>query len=186
MEKVDKIVACTDSFSTQQVEQQNFVQINYFLQIILGLPAILYIMEMCLGKFIFSRVKKNESYLVTDSSMTRFNITLKQSVDMVMWAVKNMQGGEIFVPKIPSYNIIDLVKAFNDKPKIKNIGIRPGEKLHEEMISISEAINTVDLGKYFAILNEFAKDTKKYRKAKFVNKNFYYNLEKKPKIFITK
>ena len=107
--------------------------------------------------------------------MTRFNITLKQSVDMVMCALKNMQGGEIFVPKIPSYNIIDLVKAFNDKPKIKNIGIRPGEKLHEEMISISEAINTVDLGKYYAILNEFAKDTKKYRKAKFVNKNFFYN-----------
>ena len=130
---------------------------------------------------IFSKVKKNESYLVTDSSMTRFNITLKQSVDMVTWAIKNMQGGEIFVPKIPSYNIIDLVKAFNDKPKIKNIGIRPGEKLHEEMISISEAINTVDLGKYFAILNEFAKDTKKYRKAKFVNKNFYYNSGKNPK-----
>ena len=113
---------------------------------------------------IFSKVKKNESYLVTDSSMTRFNITLKQSVDMVMWAIKNMQGGEIFVPKIPSYNIIDLVKAFNDKPKIKNIGIRPGEKLHEEMISISEAINTVDLGKYYAILNEFAKDTKNIEK----------------------
>ena len=53
--------------------------------------------------------------------MTRFNITLKQSVDMVMWAIKNMQGGEIFVLKIPSYNIIDLVKAFNDKPKIKKI-----------------------------------------------------------------
>ncbi len=133
---------------------------------------------------IFSKVKKNESYLVTDTSMTRFNITLKQSVNMVMWAIENMQGGEIFVPKIPSYNIIDLVKAFNDNPNIKNIGIRPGEKLHEEMISISEAINTVDLGKYYAILNEFAKGTKKYKKAKLVNKHFQYNSGTNPK-FLT-
>ena len=109
---------------------------------------------------IFAKVSNNENYLVTDNSMTRFNITLKQSVEMVLWAIQNMEGGEIFVPKIPSYNIIDLVKAFNKNPKIKIIGIRP-EKNYEEMISISEAINTVDLGKYYAILNEFAKNTKK-------------------------
>ena len=124
---------------------------------------------------IFSKVKKNENYLVTDNSMTRFNITLTKSVEMVLWVIKNMQGGEIFVPKIPSYNILDLVRAFNKNAKIRNIGIRPGEKLHEEMISISESINTIDLGKYFAILNEFAKESAKYKKSKFVKKNFYYN-----------
>ena len=94
---------------------------------------------------------------------------------MVLWVIKNMQGGEIFVPKIPSYNILDLVRAFNKNAKIKTIGIRPGEKLHEEMISISESINTIDLGKYFAILNEFAKESVKYKNSKFVKKNFYYN-----------
>ena len=124
---------------------------------------------------IFSKVKKNENYLVTDNSMTRFNITLTKSVEMVLWVIKNMQGGEIFVPKIPSYNILDLVRAFNKNAKIRNIGIRPGEKLHEEMISISDSINTIDLGKYFAILNEFAKESAKYKKSKFVKKNFYYN-----------
>ena len=129
---------------------------------------------------IFAKVSNNENYLVTDSSMTRFNITLKESVEMVLWTIQNMEGGEIFVPKIPSYNIIDLVKAFNKNPKIKIIGIRPGEKLHEEMISISEAINTVDLGKYYAILNEFAKNTKKYKKANFVPKDFQYNSGKNP------
>jgi UDP-N-acetylglucosamine 4,6-dehydratase/5-epimerase len=129
---------------------------------------------------IFFKVKNNEKYLVTDNSMTRFNITLKQSVDMVLWVMKNMKGGEIFVPKIPSYNILDLVKAFNKNAKIKNIGIRPGEKIHEEMISISESINTVDLGKYYAILNEFAKESKKYKNSKFVKKNFCYNSGKNP------
>ena len=94
---------------------------------------------------------------------------------MVLWSIKNMQGGEIFVPKIPSYNILDLVKAFNKNAKIKNIGIRPGEKLHEEMISISESINTVDLGIYYAILNEQCKLSAKYKNSKSVKKNFCYN-----------
>ena len=112
--------------------------------------------------------------------MTRFNITLNESVDMVVWSIKNMEGGEIFVPKIPSYNILDLVKAFNSNPKIKKIGIRPGEKLDEEMISINESINTIDLGNYYAILNEFAKNSKKYKRAKYVKKDFSYNSKTNP------
>lgn len=124
---------------------------------------------------IFSKIKKDQTYLVTHASMTRFSITLKKSVEMVLWSIKNMQGGEIFVPKIPSYNILDLVKAFNKNGKIKSIGIRPGEKLHEEMISISESINTVDLGIYYAILNEQCKLSAKYKNSKYVKKNFCYN-----------
>ena len=129
---------------------------------------------------IYSKVKNNENYLVTDSSMTRFNITLRKSVEMVLWVIKNMQGGEIFVPKIPSYNILDLVKAFNKNGKVKYIGIRPGEKLHEEMISLNESINTIDLGNYYAILNEFSKKNLAYKKSKFVKKNFYYNSGENP------
>ena len=69
---------------------------------------------------IFSKLKK-QPFLVTDVSMTRFNITLNESVDMVVWSIKNMEGGEIFVPKIPSYNILDLVKAFNSNQKLKKL-----------------------------------------------------------------
>lgn len=124
---------------------------------------------------IFFKIKKNQKYLVTDTSMTRFNITLQKSIEMVLWAIKNMIGGEIFVPKIPSYNILDLVKAFDKNAKIKIIGVRAGEKLHEEMISINDAINTVDLKEYYAILNEKCKLSAKYKKSKYVKKNFNYN-----------
>ena len=68
-----------------------------------------------------------------------------------------------------------LVKAFNRNPKIKFVGIRPGEKLHEEMISISEGVNTVDLKNYYAILNEYSKKKKKYKNSTYVKENFYYN-----------
>lgn len=89
---------------------------------------------------------------ITDPEMTRFNITLQEGVDMVLWALENAQGGEIFVPKIPSYRITDLAKAIGPKCDHPVIGIRPGEKIHEEMITASDSFNTVDLGKYFAIL----------------------------------
>lgn len=89
---------------------------------------------------------------VTDERMTRFNISLDEGVNMVLWAVKNMRGGEIFVPKIPSYRILDVVKAINPEATVDLVGIRPGEKLHEEMITSSDSPNTVDLGPYYAIL----------------------------------
>jgi FlaA1/EpsC-like NDP-sugar epimerase len=71
---------------------------------------------------------------------------------MVLWALENAQGGEIFVPKIPSYRIMDLAKAIGPDCKHQIVGIRPGEKIHEEMITESDSLNTVDLGPYFAIL----------------------------------
>ena len=89
---------------------------------------------------------------ITDAEMTRFNITLDEGVDMVMWALENALGGEIFVPKIPSYRIGDVAEAVGPECETPIIGIRPGEKLHEEMITQSDSFNTVDLGQYYAIL----------------------------------
>ena len=89
---------------------------------------------------------------ITDPAMTRFNISLQDGVDMVLWALENARGGEIFVPKIPSYRITDVAKAIGPNCEYPIIGIRPGEKIHEEMITGSDSFNTVDLGKYFAIL----------------------------------
>jgi UDP-N-acetylglucosamine 4,6-dehydratase (inverting) len=89
---------------------------------------------------------------ITDPAMTRFNISLQDGVEMVLWALENAQGGEIFVPKIPSYRITDVAKAVASECQQHVIGVRPGEKIHEEMITVSDSLNTVDLGKYFAIL----------------------------------
>lgn len=97
--------------------------------------------------------KKVEGKLpITDASMTRFNISLQGGVDMVMHAIEYSWGGEIFIPKIPSYNIIDVAQAIAPECKLEIIGIRPGEKIHEEMITSSDSYNTYDLGKYFTIL----------------------------------
>ncbi|HEY7809925.1 MAG TPA: UDP-N-acetylglucosamine 4,6-dehydratase (inverting) [Allosphingosinicella sp.] len=89
---------------------------------------------------------------ITDPNMTRFNITLDEGVEMVLWAMENALGGEIFVPKIPSYRIGDIAKAIAPECETPVIGIRPGEKIHEEMITSSDSFNTVDLGRYYAIL----------------------------------
>jgi UDP-N-acetylglucosamine 4,6-dehydratase len=89
---------------------------------------------------------------ITDARMTRFNISLQQGVDMVLWSIENAQGGEILVPKIPSYRIVDVATAVAPKCEQKIVGIRPGEKIHEEMITASDSFNTVDIGGYYAIL----------------------------------
>lgn len=89
---------------------------------------------------------------ITHNDMTRFNISLSQGVDMVCWAIENSLGGEIFVPKIPSYRISDVAQAIGPSCKHVFTGIRPGEKLHEEMITSSDSYSTIDLGKYYAIL----------------------------------
>lgn len=89
---------------------------------------------------------------ITDPAMTRFNISLDEGVHMVMWALENAIGGEIFVPKIPSFRILDLAEAIGPECDVKIVGIRPGEKLHEEMITASDSLNTIDLGPYYAIL----------------------------------
>ena len=137
---------------------------------------------------IFMKQSKSGVFTVTDKRMTRFHITLNDAVEMVMWTIKNMIGGEIFVPKIPSYKINDVVQAINPKNKIKYIGIRPGEKIHEEMISSSDSFYTVDLGKYFAIVSNSGKYTtreyaKKFNK-KLVKEGFSYSSDNNPK-FLT-
>ena len=84
--------------------------------------------------------------------MTRFNISLQDGVNMVLYAIENHLGGEIFVPKIPSYKILDIAEAIAPECKLEVVGIRPGEKLHEEMITDTDSLNTIDIGKYYAIL----------------------------------
>ena len=99
----------------------------------------------------FLKKSKTGEIPITDINMTRFNISLEESVNFVIKSLSKMIGGEIFVPKIPSYRLIDLAKAIAPKAKIKIIGIRPGEKLHEEMISLSESINTLEYKDHFIV-----------------------------------
>ena len=116
---------------------------------------------------------------ITDPEMTRFNITLNESVSMVLFALKNNLGGEIFVPKIPSYKILELAKAIGPKCKLEFIGIRQGEKIHEEMITSSDSFSTIDIGKYFIILPANKRKFLQYYGKKFrlkkVKKGFSYN-----------
>ena len=101
----------------------------------------------------FFMKKRETGFLpITDLNMTRFNISLQGGVDMVMHAIEHAWGGEIFIPKIPSYRILDLAKAVAPDCQIEIVGIRPGEKIHEEMITSSDSFNTFDLGKYYIIL----------------------------------
>lgn len=110
--------------------------------------------------------------------MTRFNISLEEGVDLVFYSLEKSIGGEIFIPKIPSYNIMDIANAIAPNCKKKIVGIRPGEKLHEEMITVSDSLNTYDIGKYYVILpnnkNKIEVFLKKF-KGKIVSENFSYN-----------
>lgn len=124
--------------------------------------------------------KKNEGVLpITDPTMTRFNISLQGGVDMVMHALEHAWGGEIFVPKIPSYKITDVAEAIGPECEKPVVGIRPGEKIHEEMITSSDSYNTYDLGKYYTILPATHKWKKEeyieHFKAKKVKPGFQYN-----------
>ena len=97
--------------------------------------------------------KRHEGFLpITDPQMTRFNITLEEGVKMVIWAIENAHGGEIFVPKIPSYRITDVATAIAPDCEQRVVGIRAGEKVHEEMITTSDSFSTIDCGDYYAIL----------------------------------
>jgi UDP-N-acetylglucosamine 4,6-dehydratase len=106
--------------------------------------------------------KKDGVLPITDEAMTRFNISLQEGVDMVLWSIENAQGGEVLVPKIPSYRITDVAKAIAPHAEHPVIGIRPGEKIHEEMITSSDSFNTVDLGQYYAILPSSDEKTKNH------------------------
>lgn len=119
--------------------------------------------------------KKKEGMLpITHEDMTRFNISLQDGVELVMFAIANHLGGEIFVPKIPSYKILDIAEAIAPECKQEVVGIRPGEKLHEEMITESDSLNTIDLGAYYAILPSVSY---MYTEEEFLN---HHNAEKVP------
>ena len=103
--------------------------------------------------FFLNKKKSGATFLpITDDKMTRFNISLEEGCEMVFYAIEKAWGGEVFVPKIPSYRITDVATAIAPELEQRNVGIRPGEKLHEEMITSSDSYNTVDLGNYYAIL----------------------------------
>jgi UDP-N-acetylglucosamine 4,6-dehydratase (inverting) len=102
--------------------------------------------------FFLQRAKKGEDLPITHKDMTRFNISLEESVEMVLWAIENAIGGELFVPKIPSYKIETVARAIAPNARLIETGIRPGEKLHEEMITESDSYNTIEFDKYYAIL----------------------------------
>ena len=136
----------------------------------------------------FLETSKKGYIPITDNCMTRFNISLKEGVEMVTWALNNSLGGEIFVPKIPSYRITDLAQAIGPSCERKILGIRPGEKIHEEMITSSDSLNTIDLGRYFSILpnNNEVKDEymRQNHLIKFVPSGFSYNSLNNPE-FLT-
>ena len=120
--------------------------------------------------FFLNKKNQGEKFLpITHDQMTRFNISLQDGCEMVFYAIEKAWGGEVFVPKIPSYKISDVATAIAPGLEQKIVGIRPGEKLHEEMITASDSYNTVDLGKYYAILpqkspySQYSKDD--YKKA---------------------
>jgi UDP-N-acetylglucosamine 4,6-dehydratase (inverting) len=121
---------------------------------------------------------------ITDPTMTRFNISLQEGVEMVLWSIEHAWGGEILVPKIPSYRITDVAKAIGPDCEQKIVGIRPGEKIHEEMITASDSPNTVDLGRYYAILpTGGAYSVEEYRRrsgAKMVPPGFAYDSGSNP------
>jgi len=121
---------------------------------------------------------------ITDPNMTRFNISLDEGVEMVFWALEHALGGEIFVPKIPSYRIADVAEAIGPSCRQDIVGVRPGEKIHEEMITASDSGTTVDLGPYYAILPSSGSRTiEKYleqRAAVAVDTGFSYNSSTNP------
>ena len=124
--------------------------------------------------------KNGGTFTLTSDEMTRFNITLDQGVKTVDWAMQNSNGGEILIPKIPSYKLVNLIEAVGLKNKPKIIGLRKGEKVHEEMITEADSYTTYDIGKYFLILPDNEKSTlnrfkKKLKVFKKIPNNFSYN-----------
>lgn len=127
--------------------------------------------------FFLEKAKNGNVLPITHKDMTRFNISLEDGVEMVLWAIENAIGGEIFVPKIPSYRIETVARAISPNAVLDYVGIRPGEKLHEEMITESDSYNTIEFDRYYAILPSDA-DKEKYLKhfsACEVSQGFKYN-----------
>lgn len=127
--------------------------------------------------FLVNLDEKGELFPITDENMTRFMITLQQGIELVLFALKDMIGGEIYVKKIPSMNIMDIAESVNKNYKSKIIGIRPGEKLHEQMIGFEDVPYTFEYDNYFKILpqiNDWAKDKKRIKNGKKVKDGFSY------------
>ena len=134
---------------------------------------------------IFKNFQNKGYFPITNSNMTRFNITLNQGIDVVFHAISNSFGGEIIVPKLKSFKILDLAKTMNKNNKIKIIGLRQGEKIHEQMVSSSDSFNTLETKKFYIILPNDNSGVFKYYKvklgAKKVKEGFEYSSEKNGK-----
>ena len=126
---------------------------------------------------ILKKQSKSGTIFLTDEKMTRFSLSLEQAINFTIESLKNMYGGEIFIPIIPSYRLIDLANAISNKVKIKFIGIRDGEKIHEEMINKADAYNTYKNNKFYVILNKNKKLINYYKKKNFnkVGEDFSYS-----------
>jgi FlaA1/EpsC-like NDP-sugar epimerase len=126
----------------------------------------------------FQSLKNKDELPITDIEMTRFMITLEQAIDLVWESFSDSIGGEIYVRKIPSMKVVEIANAISPNSKIKIIGIRPGEKLHEQMIGPEDAPHTYEYEKYFKILptiNNFDKDVNRIKNGIRVNDKFTYN-----------
>tara|TARA_A100001011_G_scaffold232646_1_gene240665 strand:- start:8204 stop:9193 length:990 start_codon:yes stop_codon:yes gene_type:complete len=128
----------------------------------------------------FLSLKNKNEFPITDERMTRFMISLNQGIDLVWHAFKDMVGGEIYVKKIPSMKILDIAKAINKSATLKIVGIRPGEKLHEQMIGEEDAAYTYEYKDYYKILpsiHNWSKDKGRINEGKLVKKGFRYSSE---------
>ena len=138
----------------------------------------------------FLKNKSKGELPITNKEMTRFNISLEYAVEVVKWSLKNLIGGELLIPKLHSYKIMDLAKAISSKCKTPIIGIRPGEKIHEEMISSSDSQNTLELKNFYIILPSLNEKIlsiyKKKLGAKKVKKNFIYSSNSNDKFLTLK
>ena len=125
----------------------------------------------------FMSIKDKGILPITDEKMTRFMITLEEGVELVWHAFNDMEGGEIYVKKIPSIKVTDIASVIAPNAKHDIIGIRPGEKLHEQMIGVEDSYSTYEYPSYYKILpqiNDWSKDTKRIKKGKKVLRNFVY------------
>ena len=130
---------------------------------------------------IYNIIKNNPKIIkMTDDKMTRFHINMNKAIELCLWAIEKSIGGEIIVPKIPSYKLTDFIKSISPNSKVIKVGIRPGEKIHEEMISINDSPNTIELKDKFLICNEMFKEKiikhySKQTKVRKVHANFCYS-----------
>ena len=134
---------------------------------------------------IFKNFQNKGYFPLTNSNMTRFNITLDQGIDVVLYAINSSFGGEIIIPKLKSFKILDLAKTMNKNNKIKIIGLRQGEKIHEQMVSSSDSFNTLETKNFYIILSNDKSEVYKYYKTKYgakkVKEGFEYSSDKNGK-----